>query len=153
MQEYIEQNKKIYTYLINFLEQADDYDNDEQFQELLTILTTYQEQSDKYREFLQMISVISNYHQRLPNFISRVEEILLSLKEEIKQFFTNSELISLFQFNKLLLLFLIKNEIIVVDDYFLNFISKTNENADMKYEHFFYEEIKTLIDEEKMREY
>ncbi|KAK8876257.1 hypothetical protein M9Y10_006452 [Tritrichomonas musculus] len=66
---------------------------------------------------LHLIPKILNKHHRLPNFFSLIEKILLIFKEDIKKYFSNSEIFNIFKSNKKILLFLIEQQIIVIDEH------------------------------------
>lgn len=109
------------------LEFIDDIDNIEEI--YVNIMKEFKEQKipqkkSKLREFLYLILRIANNHHRLTDFLSKIEIILLSLKTEIKQTFSNSQIFTIFKSNKRILLFLIKEEILILDQSIVNAITK-----------------------------
>lgn len=69
------------------------------------------------------------------------------LKDKIKQSFSNSEIFNIFKKSKKILLFLIEEKILFIDDSIVKIM--TNYSYDkVKYPHYFFPEIKSLIDDE-----
>ena len=64
---------------------------------------------------LKLILKISNNYYRSLNFFQKVEKILLYLKDQIQQFFSNEELFDIFKSNKRILLFLIDESLLTFD--------------------------------------
>lgn len=85
------------------------------------------------KEFSHLIVKIANNHHRTANFYTKIDSILLYLKNEINQYYTNFEIFNTFRSNKKILLFLFQEQIFKIDseismhilkselkDYFLN---------------------------------
>ena len=85
---------------------------------------------------LHLLSNISNSYHRYPVFYSKIERILQIFKEDIKKNYSNSETFDIFKSNKRILLFLIEEEMIKVDEYFVKKII-TKEYVDQNYPHYF----------------
>lgn len=143
--EYINQMKEFYDFLLSFLENEDDIDEYD-FENLINFIERqkFKENHEEPKNLLHLISIISKNHHRHHCFINRIEKILLYLKEDIKQTFSNSEIFEFFKNDKRILLFLFKNEIITPNDFILNYILETKERR-----LYFYEEIKSFIDQEQ----
>ncbi|KAK8837880.1 hypothetical protein M9Y10_035821 [Tritrichomonas musculus] len=143
---YLEKMKKIYGALLDFIESGED--KEILFQELIKLLDNQKvfENPKEIQSFLHIISKVSKNHHCSPCFFSCIERILLNFKEEIKKFVTNSKIFTIFKGNKKIILFLIKEGIIIVDQFVLN------ELKSDKYFNFFKPEIKDFIDKEKVGE-
>ena len=96
---------------------------------------------------MHLISKIGNNHHRLPNFFSKIERILLFFKDYIKKYFSNSKVFNIFRSNKRILLFLIEQQIIVIDEYYCWKITKTYKHIKAKYPQYFQPEIQPFINE------
>ena len=97
---------------------------EERYQNLIQVIKDQKIKEDKYDLIilLNIIVKISNNINRHSTFFNRIAKILLELKETIKQTFTNHELFNLFKSNKVLLLFLFKEEMIKIDYFIINII-------------------------------
>ena len=102
--------------LIDFLDA--DLESDESFRNLRTIFDSQKIREDKTNlmELLDILNNIFNNHHRGPLFISKIEQILNYFKESIKQFFTQTEIMTIFDNNRILLYF-IKEKIITIDEH------------------------------------
>ena len=138
----IEEKKKIQTSLLDFLE--NETDKELHFQNLTKLLNENKNKRKEvyeFKEILYLINKIANNHHRLPNFNSEIIQIIDFLKQDIKENFVNSEILNIFQDNKLILLFLITNEILTINS---NIADKMSD-----YFHFFYPELSTFNEEIK----
>ena len=114
-------NKSIQEYLDEMQIVANaiyDYLDDEEFISIEQIITN-RKIHENYELFLRFLKEISNNHHRCSNFFSKIETILLFLKDTIVKHFTNEDIIKIFINNKRILLFLINEKIIFIDNYFL----------------------------------
>ena len=128
IQGYLETMKKIQDNLLEFLENGDDSENS--LQQFTNFLTDQHIQNDKLKEFLNLISKISMNHQRTTYFIKKIENILTFLKNDIKSKLSNTSLFNVFQDNKRILLFLIKNEFLNLDEYIYNQLIRKDDYID-----------------------
>ena len=137
-QEYINKNKEIQSKFLLFLDKEDDIE--ENYQNLIFLFTGYKiiDNQHELRSLLYLISNITNNHYRTPSFNFKIERLLEYLKESIKNNFTNQKLFDIFKRNKLILLFLIEQEIMIFDESILNQIS-TKKYFKRSYHHFFFQ--------------
>ena len=150
--ESIERKKRIQEFLLEFLEEESNAE--ENYENFVQVLNTQKVQEDKYelKSLIQMINIISANHQRIFNFIDKIERILILLKTDINKYFTNSEKFEFFEGNKRILLFLIEERIITIDEtIFSIFTSKNNES--IRYIEYFGPEIKEILTEEFITTY
>ena len=147
--EYLNMMKHINEKITNFLE--DEANSEECFLILEDQFKFNNPKiSDTKHDFLSLlhfICKIGNNHHRCPNFFCKIERILLIFKEDIKKSFSNSEIFNIYRSNKRILLFLIEQQIIVIDEYIVKKITKTSKYIEAKYPQYFQPEIKTFINE------
>lgn len=146
-QEFLEVIKKIQENILLFLE--NEANLEESFQNLSIILQDQKICDDKLKLtlLLHLILKISNNHHHGPNFFGKLEQILNIFKDSIKKNFTNSEILSIFKSNKRILLFLIQENIIIVDKYFIQKILRSKKYMDQEYLQYFAPEIEPFIKE------
>ena len=89
MKEYITEKKELYSALIQFLNSSDN--NENHFQDLINIICQQkqEENHDKFEEFLQLITNISNNCRREKSFFQKIYQIIKHYKVQIKQTFSN----------------------------------------------------------------
>lgn len=151
MRECIQEKKNIYCNLIKFLENCDD--SEEYFQNIIQIISQQkqEESSEKLDEILQIIINLANNCHCTETFNKNIIRIIEYYKKQIKDTFSNIEIFNIFCRNKKILLFLFKEGIITVDESICNeLMSKRDPNGNC-YCHFFYPEIKTIYDEDKVK--
>ncbi|KAK8898107.1 hypothetical protein M9Y10_000376 [Tritrichomonas musculus] len=138
VQTYFKQKKKLHDTLLTYLEENEELEF--KFQSLSD------SKKEDFEKFLDLLTYISNNHTKTDEFSNKIGRILLNYKRKIKQTFSNSELLNIFESNKLILLFLLKNQFIVVDDLY----NQYKNVADMC--HFFFPEIKQKLDDQKAQQ-
>ena len=108
--------QEVQNFLLTFLEE--DQDIEENYENLMKILTDQKIRENKHELelFLRLINTIGNNHRRVSGFISKIEQLLREIKKEIKSRFSNSEIFELFEENKRILLFLIKEDLLKIDE-------------------------------------
>ena len=113
---YIEKMQTLQKSLIDFLDV--DQESDESFINFRIILDSQKIREDKNNliTIIDILINIFNNHHRTPFFISRIEQILNYIKESIKQHFTQQEIFNIFKYNKRLLLYFIKGNLITIDE-------------------------------------
>ncbi|KAK8850281.1 hypothetical protein M9Y10_018410 [Tritrichomonas musculus] len=67
------------------------------------------------KEFFDLLVEIANNHHRTANFYTKIDSILLFLKNEINQHYSNFEIFNTFRSNKRILLFLFQEQIFKID--------------------------------------
>ena len=146
IEKYVSQMKRIYESLLKILECECNSNDIEIFYDQFE-----SQEIDDYREefleLLQIISSISRNHHRSKYFLGKIEQILLHYSEQIKQFFTNIEILNFFKKDKLLIHSLFENKIITVDENVFDFL--IGGNGDFQYELYFYPEIRNFLSEEQ----
>lgn len=146
IQEYIAIKKKLYQNLIDYVESEDETLNAEFLNKLNQIKES--DSIEDKKSLLNMILSISNNHYRHSNFQKKIENLISHFSNTLKQMLTNSEIFDFFKPNKLLLLYLFKNQIIQFEDPIIDNIKK-----DMSYMLFFYPEIKSFLSKDEEKSY
>ena len=111
---YCQQKKIIYDILLSFIEN----DDDEDYQRLIEQIEiqNIREDAEEIKEFLKLLSSVSNNHTRNNYLISKIEKILLYFSETFKHALTNLEIFDIFKNNPRIYHFLHKNRIIEVTE-------------------------------------
>ena len=139
--KYLTEMKNIQENFLDFLENVENIE--ESFNNLKIKFENMKIRDNKhdFRLFLHLISSISDNHFRSPTFLDKIERVLQHFKDDIKNYYSNSEIFNIFSQNKRILLFLIKEEIITVDEYVAKKIT-TDEFIKKNYHQYFLPEIK-----------
>lgn len=146
-QEYFEKMKFIQSTIEQFL---DNEGNIEENKEILT-QNIISEQIIKDRiilkSILYLISKITKNHHRKLGFLPKIKKILTDLKSAIKENFTNLVIFNIFKKQKIILLFLLEQEMITFDSSIFEII-KQGKYVNYKYLEYFHPEIKQFISKE-----
>ncbi|KAK8871824.1 hypothetical protein M9Y10_007569 [Tritrichomonas musculus] len=150
--ESINKKKKIEESLLEFLEEESNAE--ENYENFVQVIKDQKIQEDKYelKSLIQMISEIGNNHQRIFNFIEKMERLLILLKTDLNKYFTNSEKYEFFKGNKRLLLFLIEEKIVTIDETIFSSLT-SEDNKVMRYIEYFGPEIKEILTEDFIETY
>lgn len=144
IEDYIEKFKTIEEM---FLCYYDAEGNDDILFERLTRYFSDQkiaENKIELKAVLHLISKISDNHHRPKHFYDKIKQILKYFQMEIKTFFTNHEIFNIFKSNKLILLILFEEKIIIPDKCIASIISK-NKYKKRKYPYFFNSEFRDFF--------
>lgn len=142
--DYFDEMKKIQKNILDYL----DYESnaEEKYQNIKMIFDDIQIHDNRYKikSLMHLLVHISNNHHREEGFFSKIEQILSLFKEDLKKKFTNSEIFNIFKGCKRIILFFIKEQIIVIDDYIVNKMLSPPYIKD-EYPQYFWPEIKSFI--------
>ena len=152
-QEYLDTMKDIQENILNFLEEKENSEENFIILENKFEGNKIKDHSYELLSLLHLISKIGNNHHRFPNFFSKIERILLIFKEDIKKYFSNSEIFNIFKSSKRILLFLIEQQIIIFDEYIAKIITNTGKYIKAKYPQYFQPEIQPFISEKWFPKY
>lgn len=149
-ERYLDQQKEIQSLILNCID--DETNEKSQFEEIIKFIDEHKLEENKMelKIFLHLLSNISANHYRYRNFSTKIQQILIHLQNPIKNFFSNLDIFYLFKKDKNILLFLLQQQIITPDNYILNQIIENNQSK--LYSHFFYPEIKSLLDDKKCQQ-
>ena len=120
--EYFKKMKTIQNFILEFL----DDDDKQNIDDLLKLLDFQQNQHNvkELKSIMHLISnIVKNHHQK-QLFLDKITQIIMLLKQEINQTFSNAELFNFFKENKRILLLLIDENILTFDSFVLENINK-----------------------------
>ncbi|KAK8889715.1 hypothetical protein M9Y10_034468 [Tritrichomonas musculus] len=143
VQKYLDEMKNFQITLLKYL----DHDNDQQ--SYLNLVTFVKDQMNRkcpeeIKETFQLIVNIANNYHRQPGFFDKIDQLLLNIKDEIKQTFSNFDIFTIFKSNKRILLFLLKETILEIDQQIFDVIND-NDYWSESYVKYFYFECKPFI--------
>ena len=144
-QEYINQKKEFYSNIIQFIE-SENENTEFYFETIVNTINTQkiQENPDELKLLINILIDIYNKHSRSHNLVNKIERIIIFLKKNIKQTFTNFEIFNITKINKLILLFFIKEKIIIIDSNIIKLLRRND------YLIYFYPEVKNTLDSEEL---
>lgn len=113
IQRCIDEKKHFYDVLLNFI--VDEEYDKAKFDKLCKLLVEQHIQKNKteFIHFLKTVLCIADNHHRQPSFFNNIEQILIYIKDELKQTLSNDEIYIFFQSNKQIVLILFKEKIII----------------------------------------
>lgn len=133
---------------LQIIEKSDNEDDDDKgFQNLQNYLDTqrYEGNKPELEHFLHLILIISMNHFRCPNFFQKIEKILTISSKYYKPTFSDEELFYIFKESKPILLFLLKTNIIVINEIIFKNLLSYSEPKDGEIYYYFYPELKSII--------
>ena len=138
IQEYLEKMTIIQKKLVELLEKGED--------NAITSFINHirEDKTFEFNSIIHLISVISNYYHRTSSFLSKIYKILSELKKDIINHFSNYEIFVIFRKNKLILLYLLEEKILIPDQTISNIISSEKYYI-KKYPHYFLPEFKSFF--------
>ena len=150
--EYLDKLKNIQQNILQYIDDVSD--SEDKFQNIKDNLTKSKIKDDRYelKPFLRYLSKLSNNHHRTANFFSKIDRIIDYLKDDLRKFYSNSELFDIFKSNKRLLLFLIEAKIIIFDESIAQLIMQY-KYLKAKYPQYFQPEIQPFINKAWFLEY
>ncbi|KAK8857638.1 hypothetical protein M9Y10_016044 [Tritrichomonas musculus] len=145
MESYIECKIKLYNTILEFLEGSDEI-NQQCFKEFCENMHNFNIEGDREEmaQFLSILKSISDHHHRDADFNANIKKILKHFQDQIKQTLSNEKIFRIFESNKLIVLFLLKNGIIdFTETIYKELINNIEANGN-RYCHFFYPELEKL---------
>ena len=145
IEEYFDKIKSIQSEFLEFIENDENVEGN--FQNLFLILEDKKIRYNKHdlRLFLHHVASISANHRRGKNFFAKIERVIQIFKSEIRKYYLNSEIFSIFKRDKRILLFLIEEKILIFDEYVAR--KMINEKyVKKKYPQYFAPEISAFKD-------
>ena len=112
IQSYIKKQTDLQASLLEYIE--GEMNLEEKFQNFSYLISFNEILKDRneFIETIQLLVAISCNHHRSPTFFEKIENFLLSIKDEIHQHLTNQEIFKIFNKNKRILLFLVEQKIL-----------------------------------------
>ena len=148
--QYVNNKKDFQEEFLEYIEKEEGYDPD--YSCLIEILekNLIPNKPEEIRALIHFIKSISENHRRNETFFSKIEQVFIHFKDQIKEAFSNNRLFNHFIDNKRILLILFTDGIITMNEYIYNFLIK----SDFDYQSYFYPEIKSFTNngKEKLQE-
>ena len=132
-QQFLDDMKKVQVNLLDFI---DNESNDEDlFQKLKKLFDDQKISEDQHKlePVLHLLTVIANDHHRGPNFFDKIEQIIKLFKDDIKKYFTNWQIFTIFKSSKRILLILIEEGMLTLDSRVVKEIVMYNNFQKQKY--------------------
>lgn len=150
IQHYLDYLANIQTAIFKFLD--DDENSQHNFSHLIELLDNQRirENPPEFRLFMHLLSKIANNRHRKTNFFNRIFQILDHFRTEITQTYSNYELFNLFKKSKQILLFFIKENMLIIDQQIYDKI-KLIKYRNKFYLHYFYPEVKNFLDAQTLK--
>ena len=76
IQKYVKEKKQLYSFLLSFLNDSDDNENDENYL-IFFHFHKYTQSKDELENFLQLLISISNNHHRYHTFLLKLQKFLV----------------------------------------------------------------------------
>ena len=139
--EYLEQKKSLQSIILEYIN-----DEESNFNKLVQMFDNLEISNNinELKALLHLLVKIIDNHYHPPDFFNKIEQILLYFKDNLQQNFLKYELFNIFKSSKRILLFLIKNNILELDQSIAN-IMMTPKYYNAKYPHYFFIELKKFI--------
>ena len=151
--EYTELMQKTQEYILEYI---DNENNQEEIYQNLDVFfekNNFSSNRQYIKTLLYLLVKISNEHFRHPNFFEKIEKIIRKFEKFITKYFTNKEIFNIFKSNKRILLFLIKSNLMKIDQSIIAEMM-SNKKQNMMYTLYFKPEIyQTPINEDQREEF
>ena len=147
IQDQLDKLKKLHSIVLDYIDKEDDLE--ENYENLLNFIKEQKmdQNGHDFRLFLRLLSSISDNHHRVNNFFEKIERVIIEFKTIIQNFYSNEELFVIFQNNKRILFFLLKEKLIKFNKFILKII------IDNGYQEYFIPEIKQIDPENSLFRY
>ena len=146
--------KEIYDYFLIYIDDSDAV-SEEDYINLIQIIdkSGIQQKKEVFNHFIGTMITVSNHHHRQLGFFDKIERILIKYQDFIKQNNTNNEIYELFESNKRLLYFLIKEKILILDEEIIQLIKSKPELNGTRFSDFFLNDIDIDYHDNEILEY
>ena len=123
--EYLKKMSDVHNLLLDYIDE--EVNEQEKLNNFLKFFNSHKIVEDKHliTSTIHLLSSIINYHHRATNFFNKIFNIILFLKNEFPQNYSDFEIFEFFKRNKRVILFLIKEKIINLN---LLIVSKLNDD-------------------------
>ena len=144
--QYLNIYKEIQSKIYEFIE--NDENSDENFSSLQELFNKNNNNNDKHNLALlfHLIIKIANNHRHDTSFFDKIDKIITLFLEDIKKYYSNSEIFNIFKSNKRILLFLYEQNLFIFDKSIVLQIT-SGKYIRKKYPEYFAPEIKPFINE------
>ncbi|KAK8841348.1 hypothetical protein M9Y10_026962 [Tritrichomonas musculus] len=142
--QFLEKIKSIQSLILEYIDNENNLE--ENYQNLANIFNDIKIH-DNFNEFkliLYFISNISVHHHRTHDFLQKIYKIIIFFEKDIKKNYSNYEIFHIFRKSKIILLYLIKQNILNID------LSIFNEIKKYFYINYFFPEVKKFIKNDQL---
>ena len=138
--DHLKGMKDFQDYIIQFIDNENE--DESHYNQIIELIKNSKliEDSLTMESLLYLIVKITNNFHYSPKLISKIENILLFLKDDIIKALSSKKIFNIFNENKRLLLFCIENKLITIDQAF-TFIVYDSKCFDSNYPSYFYPEL------------
>lgn len=146
VQEHLNIMKKFQKILLNFIE-----NNDEDLHPLIKFINSRNLLSNPQTiyDIINLILKITENHHREINFFNKIISFFQEFLSDFQSAFNKLDILDTFETNKLLLLHLIQNKVILLDESLIQKIINNSQNGSLQLRYFLYSEIQTKIEKDK----
>ena len=146
VKDLYDQKKQLYAIFTSYINSQSEFNSE--FVELSKYIQNqkFRENTIRFLDFIHLLLIFAKYHRHYLYLFNKIEQILLLIKDDLKQTFTKEELLEKFFDSKIIIYFLLKNEILVIDE---DIYYQLKYNNDTKILHFLYPEFKKFIDNDR----
>ncbi|KAK8857658.1 hypothetical protein M9Y10_016064 [Tritrichomonas musculus] len=151
-QSYIDKKIEVQNSILLFID--DKKDIKANFQNLTNFLNNPKllEDQQELKEILYLISKITKNHHRDEDFFNKIEKILLLIKDPIQKIFSNIDIFQIFKNNKRILLFLLKENMLIMNESIVNLMLSTKYQK-VNYISYYFPEVNGLLEPEEQAIY
>ena len=152
LSETLEKLKIIHKSTIKYIDYEDN--SEENYVDLISQLNDQKFHENKYKLklYLQFLSDVIDNHYRANNFYEKIKKIIMNYKSNLKIDFSNSEIFNIFKNNKVILLFLIKEQILTIDNSIIDIIL-SERYSKMDYPKYFLPEITPFLPQKQIKSF
>ncbi|KAK8838914.1 hypothetical protein M9Y10_032373 [Tritrichomonas musculus] len=144
--DIMEDLKSIQNNILNFLEEESNLDEQSEPLDRMLPKNILQDRH-KVKLIVYLIVNIFNNYQHNKDFYLKIDQILNHFVPAIKNYYSNNEIFNFFKTNKRLLLFLFDNNVITMNSYILETITKGKYKSE-NYPEYFYPEIEIYLNQQ-----
>ena len=126
--EYLKKMYDVHNLLLDYIDE--EVNEQEKLNNFLKLFNSHKIVEDKHliTSTIHLLSSIINYHHRATNFFNKIFNIILFLKNEFPQNYSDFEIFEFFKRNKRVILFLIKEKIINLNSLIVSKLNDDNFN-------------------------
>lgn len=151
VQDYLSKMGKIQTSILAFID--DDGSSATGFMKLIQIFQNQKILNNRHelKSLLHILSNIADNHHRGPNFIDKIQQIIKFLKIYMKKFFSDFSIFNIFESNKRILLFLLKEKILTMNKTIASILTKYFKYGCAFYPQYLFNAIQPFLDDESIQ--
>ena len=144
---YFNEKKELQEHILCFIDGQPQSDK-ESFEELTSFFKKYTKYLDEKEDLLFVLLTISQIvcnHHRQKDFFARIFKLISYLRTSIQKNLTNEEIFDQFKYSSQILLFTLREKILILDRSIFDQIATQSDSANRRYYHLLYPGIKDFI--------